>query len=1033
MKQFKILDIALGWVVFFIAMFVYASTAESAGSLWDCGEFISGCLKLQVVHPPGAPLFLMLGRLFSLLTPDGAKDAYFMNLISAFSTAGVVMFAFWITTGLAKRLIVKANEEIPLDKTIAILGAGLVAALACTFMDTLWFSAVEGEVYALSTFFMFVVLWGIMKWESCADESQANRWLVFISYMIGVSIGVHLLSLLVIPVAVLIYYLKKFKPTLIGTIISLVVGFVVLAIIQVGIIQMLTKIAGGFEHLFVNSFGLPFNSGVIFFYLLFIGGLGALIWYANKIKNADLQLVGLCMFVITIGFSSYAMVPIRAAANTPINMNDPQDAFSMLSYLNREQYGSRPLLWGPQFDKSPYDYSKPTGYDYFKNYETGKYEIKKEKKDLVYKPEDKSFFPRMWSSEENHQRLYKSWTGSSKSDGGTNWTYFFKYQLGYMYFRYFFWNFAGRQDSNQGTYDNASKNGNWLSGIGLIDNMRLGSQDNLPNAITREEGRNKYFLLPFLFGIIGLWYLINKNPQWALVNILLFGMTGVLLIVYSNQPPIEPRERDYVLVGSFVIFCIWIGMGVLGIYEFLKEKKVPGTIAALGVTILGLIAVPTVMANQGWDDHNRSGRFMARDFAKDFLESCPKNAILFTQGDNDTYPLWYAQEVEGIRPDVRVTNLSLLGVDWYIQRLQKAANTSGPLPFVKDFTVDKYRGDKRDFTQFMENQAVVNPNEYLDIQKVISFILSDKPEFMAKNQRGDMVNYLPTTKFKLKVNKADAIKYCGLPDSLNNRIVDEIVWDLGKTSIIKFDLAVLALVAGNDWSRPICFANTVEPGYYNGLDKFLIQKGMCYQFVPVAFPQNQRGYTVMDLDSCYNNIMNKFEYGGLDKQKMFVDENSNRLLVNVKSLHLRLADELSRNGQKEKSVKVLERMREKFTNENVPYYGISPVYYNYYSVSWIDLYFRNGKSDLAAKIYNPYIDDLSDAMRFFSLNNSFSREYGEEMKSGQEDVQRLTQMAVQYKDQKLLDLLKKKFPGMIPAEANINGQTPTGLEGQGLQ
>lgn len=1014
MKQFKLIDIITGWIVFAIATYVYASTAESAGSLWDCGEFISACLKLQVVHPPGAPLFLMLGRIFSLLTDDPTKKAYFMNLISAVSSSGAIMFVFWIITGLAKRLLVTAKEEtISLEKTILIIGSGLVGSLACTFMDTMWFSAVEGEVYALSTFFIVIVFWGIMKWEAEADKPYANRWLVFVSFMIGLSIGVHLLSLLVIPVAVLIYYFKKFKPSLLGIILSLIIGFVVLAIVQVGVIQYLTKIAGGMELFLVNTFGLPFNSGIILFYLLYIGGLIAVILFAGKERNGNVQLIALCLLVLSLGFSSYAMVPIRAHANPPINMNKPEDAFSMLSYLNREQYGSRPLLWGPQYDAKPIKYVDK-GKDYFKNFTTGKYEVKKVKKDLGYDEGDKSFYPRMWSSEDNHVGLYQAWTGKSAPTPDANWKYFFKYQIGYMYWRYFFWNFAGRQDTNQGTYDNQVQNGNWISGVSFIDNARLGSQENLPSAITREKGRNKYFFLPFIFGLIGLWYLIDKNPRWALVNILLFGITGILLIVYSNEPPVEPRERDYALVGSFIVYCMWIGLGVLGIQEWLKKLKVPGVPAAIAVTILGLVAVPTLMGKQAWDDHNRSGRYMARDFASNFLESCPKNAILFTQGDNDTYPLWYAQEVEGVRPDVRVVNLSLLGVDWYIESMQRAANQSGPLPFYKEFTVDKYRGDKRDYLQFLENQNVVNPNEYYDIQKVMSFILSDDQSLMAMNQQNQAVNYLPTTKFRLKVDKEKAAQYCGLPDSLKNKIVDEITWDLGKNTIIKFDLAVLALVAGGDWSRPICFANTVEPGYYNGLDKYLIQKGLCSQLVPVKFEQNQERTIATDIDYTYKVLMEKFKYGGLESREMFVDENSYRLMANMKATHLKLADELSRIGRKEESVKVLENMRAKIKPENVPYYNLSPTYYNGYSISWISLYYRNNRPDLAEKIYDSYIKDLSECMRFFNQNNSFSRNYGQEMQSGMEDIKNLFQMAVAYKDDKLSARLKKEFPGLLP-------------------
>ena len=1013
-KKYKQVNAVVGFIVFAISLWQYTSTLESAGSLWDCGEFASCVYKLQVAHPPGAPLFMLLGRIFTLFNPH--NPVIMVNFLSGLMSAGCVLFLYFIIAMIGKNLLSKEGEEFSTGDIIAVVGAAAVGALACSFSDTMWFSAVEGEVYASSMFFISIVLWAVVKWNEEADKPHGNRWLVFAAYMIGVSLGVHLLSLLVIPVAVLIYYFKKFKPTTLGFIVAFVVGFICLGIVQIGVVQGALQIAGKIEFFCVNFLGMPFNIGFVFAWILLFAILVFLIYYAHKIKHADLQLVVVCFLVIFIGFSSYVMVPIRAAASPPINMNAPKDPFSLLSYLNREQYGTRALVMGPLFDAQPTGY-ETTGKDYYPDEKTKKYEVKGEKIDYTYNPDDEMLFPRMGPTNdgESAQALFQYWTGlQGKPTFGDNLKYFFHYQLRYMYWRYFLWNFAGRQDDLQGTPGNERMNGDWLSGIPFIDDLHLGSgsHQGLPYQILREKARNQFYMLPLILGIIGLFYMYRKNKQYTLIFGLLFLVTGIALIVYMNQPPREPRERDYGSVGSFYAYCIWIGLAVLAIYDYLRSK-VPQIPLAIGATVLCLLAAPYLMGKAGWDDHNRHGRYMARDFASNYLESCPQNAILFTQGDNDTYPLWYAQEVEGIRTDVRIVNLSLLGVDWYIDFLRHAENKSGPIPFYKDFTSDKYRGNNRDMIQYNDQSGFADPNQYYDIQNIMTFILSEDPQFKAQTQRGESINFLPTTKLKLKVDRAAVEKYGVVPDQFKDKEVDEITWDLSKTRIIKYDMALLAMVAAADWSRPICFSNTVESEYYNGLDKYLVQEGQILRLVPCRFEDNQKGYYTMNTQKSFDIVTKKFKYGGLGEREMFVDENSGRIMNTLKSVHFSIADDLIRNNRKEDAVKVLEQAKKEFQYVNAPYYTPNNRFFNILSVQWIDLYYRAGAPEKAKPIKDLYIKDLKDCLRFYNMPTEFAALYSNEKKSAEELVKRMDMLAVMYKDAAFKKQLYDAFPGLV--------------------
>lgn len=1012
-----------GWIVFIIAFGIYASTAESTASLWDCGEFISGAYKLQIVHPPGAPLFLMINRIFTLFASDPSQVAFMVNISSALATAFSILFLYWIISSIAKKLLTQNGEALTLDRVIAIQGAAWVGALACAVSDTMWFSAVEGEVYALSTFFIAAVLWAVMRWENADDDKYGNRWLVLAAYLIGLSIGVHLLSLLVIPIAVLIYYFKKYTPTVTGFIVAFFIGFVLLGVVQIGVIQILTAIAAKVELIMVNSMGLPFNSGILLTYILVFLALAGGMYVAHKYKHANLQLIFTSLFMIMVGFSSYLMVPIRAAAQTPINMNDPKDVFSLISYLNREQYGDRPLVKGPLFTSSPIK-SEEIGEVYHQNKETGTYTVKGKKSKIVYNDADNVLFPRMapmLGEQDNGARMYQRWANFyGNPTFADNVSYFINYQMNFMYWRYFMWNFAGRQDDYQGTVDNIKVNGDWISGVPFVDNARLGSQEGLPKQIANQKARNQYYMLPLIFGLFGLAFMYKKNKQYTIVFGLLFLITGIFLIIYFNSPPREPRERDYVLVGSFYTFCIWIGLAVAYAYDELSKIKLPKVPAAIALTVAGLLLVPFIMAKENYDDHDRSERYMARDFAINYLESCPPNAILITAGDNDTYPLWYAQEVDGVRPDVRVMNTSLLQIDWYINHMQRKANLSGPLPFISSFTPDKYLGDEKNQVPFFGQSGLVDINAYSDVRKIMNFVNSDNPAAKANTQSGDRISYLPTKRFSLPINKEAVLASGIIPQGMEDRVVDEIQWELPKDYLMKDELAILMLIAGEDWSRPICFANTVPAVKYLGLDKYLVQEGLMYRFVPVRFEENVRGNVAVNDAKFLDIVQNKFKYGNVDKKEMFVDENSARMMNLLKMTHIRLAEDLTLKGKNEDAIKVLDQVHEKFIYQNAPYYSPYNNFFNYYNLKWIELYYRNNDVKGAEKIYGLFIEDLADCIRFYKLPNNFARRFQVDYEGAKELVAAMEQIALQYRDNKLMNQLAKNFPDLISVKMDAN-------------
>ncbi len=707
MTQFRKFNLITGWVVFIIATVTYALTIEPTSSLWDCGEFIASAHKLEVGHPPGAPFFMIIAKVFSLLSfGNTAKVALLMNMLSGLSSAFTILFLFWTITHIAKKLVrnVSDTETFNMSQLIVIMGSGAVGALAYTFSDTFWFSAVEAEVYAMSSLFTAMVFWAILRWEDVAHEKYADRWIILIAFLMGLSIGVHLLNLLAIPAIALVYYFKKYKTTPFGVIATISGSFVLLLLIMYGIIQGLVVFASKFELSFVNGFGLPINAGFLI-YVIFLFALVAVgLYFSYKYQKPLLNTIILSFTVILIGYSSFALIIIRSSANPPMDENNPEHAFALKSYLNREQYGNRPLMLGQFYDAEVVESVDNYTYARFGD----KYKRVK-KSNPTYKYDKVSLFPRMYSSDGNHISAYKSW-GSIKNSPNmaNNILYFVKYQIGHMYFRYFMWNFAGRQNDEQG--HGGYQKGNWISGIGFLDAARIGSQKNLPDAIKNKATRNVYFMLPLLLGLLGVIFNFTKGQKDFWVVASLFLLTGLAIVLYLNQTPYQPRERDYAYAGSFYAFSIWIGLGVLAIWDMLQKiKQLKSPIAHSAIAVAIAIIIPIQMVSQNWDDHDRSGRYTTRDLAANYLNSCAPNAILFTYGDNDTFPLWYAQEVEGIRTDVRVVNLSLLSTDWYTEQMTRKAYTSEKLPI--SFKFEQYRQGNRDFVPIYET------NDYLFMEK----------------------------------------------------------------------------------------------------------------------------------------------------------------------------------------------------------------------------------------------------------------------------------------------------------------------------
>ncbi len=999
MQKFKNLNNIFGWAAFIFAAVVYSMTMESSGSFWDCGEFVSGCYKLQVVHPPGAPFFLMLGRIFTLFAGDPSHVAVTVNFMSALATAGAVMFTFWTTTGLARKVVMKDGNYTD-GRILTVIGAGLIAATACTFLDSLWFSAVEGEVYALSQFFMSFIIWAIIKWD--ADDSRyADHWLLLIAYMTGLSIGVHLLSLLALPTIALVYYYKRYKTTPVGWILAVGAGFVILGIYMKFIISYTQAFLSSFDKFFVNTLNLPFNSGVLFFFLLLVAILVGGIYYSHKKKKRGLNLILLAFAFSYIGYLSYLMVPIRALANPPINMNKPDDPFTIKSYVDREQYGDRPLLRGPDYTVTSYDiedYVK-TGERWNKDDKLGKYTFGGYKQDYKFRDDVQMLFPRLGFWQEDGKKAgYRAWlnpdynvvnratkevvktfppsglkqatdyANSLNKDGGNtyyekdaisfgdNLRFFFKYQIGYMYFRYFMWNFAGKQNDIQGTY--ANDDGRWISGIPFIDNSHLfftpeWPQEHLSKSMLANKARNKFYMIPFIIGLIGLIYTLYKDEKTFWIIMVLFGTTGLLQIVYQNEPPIEPRERDYAQAGSFLTYTIWMGFGLIALVDLFR-KRLPEMPSIAAAFLLCALA-PILMGTQGWDDHTRHHRYTARDFAIDYLESCAPNAILFTQGDNDTYPLWYAQEVEGVRTDIRIINLSLLGVDWYIDQLRYKMNDAAPLKL--SFTPEQYLGSTRDIVRYKQDPRIPEGTP-VDLKKVMQFIASENPRDKVFYQNGENENYLPTHDFYLDIdtNKVKEMDMVAPEDY--NKIVPRMEWHIENSALLKNDLMTLDIVANNLMERPIYFAVSVAPDAYLNLEKYFELEGLTYRIVPKVNESNSPYNAPVRTDVMYKNMMTKFKFGGIEENpNIYLDENVLRMTVNIRGNFGRLAEALIAEGQKEKAAKVIDYSLKVMPASRVPH--------SVFDYSYPEIYYEAGEKEKGHALLQEMFDKAKDELDYY--------------------------------------------------------------------
>jgi hypothetical protein len=890
----------------------------------------------------------------------------------------------------------------------------MVGALAYTFSDTFWFSAVEGEVYASSSLFTALVFWAILKWENEAFEKYANRWLILIAYLMGLSIGVHLLNLLAIPAIVMVYYFRKFETSRMGLLKAGGVAVLLLGGIMYGIIPGVMKIATWFELLFVNSLGFPYNTGLIVYALLLIGGIVWGLRYTLRKQKVLANTILTGITVILIGFSSYAMVIIRSSANPPLDENNPEDVFSMLPYLNREQYGKTPLIYGQYFnagldEENPYSKGSST---YSKK--NGRYEVTYMAQEPNYDSRYKTIFPRMYSkgSQGRHQAGYAQWSGvdsdqKMKPTFAQNLRFFFRYQLNHMYIRYFMWNFAGRQDDIQS--HGGILNGNWISGIPLLDNWRLGDQSQLPESMKNNPARNQYFLLPLLLGLLGMitQYRAGKaGKQGFWVISLLFFFTGVAIVLYLNQPPFQPRERDYAYAGSFYAFAIWIGIGVLGVWKLLRKLN-SGTVGASLAVGISLLAVPTLMAQQNWDDHDRSDRYMARDLALNYLNSCELNAILFTMGDNDTFQLWYLQEVEGIRTDVRVCNLSYLATDWYIEQMSRKAYDSDPLPF--SMKKDQYILGKRDVVYLLEDPKFakwVESTRGLDIRDAIAYVASDKESTKRIQGYEERIDHMPAKKFRLPIDKNQILATKTLTERDTAQIVDQMEWSYNGYSIYKNELMVLDLLANNQWKRPVYFAITVGRSGYMNMEDYFQQEGFAYRLVPVKTVNSDGQVGRLAVDTMYHNLMENFQWGNINDPDVYLDENHRRLCMVIRNNFLRLADALLAKGEREKAVKVMDRCFELVSGEKVPY--------DFYSVLMTKNYYMAAEYDKANQLIDRMSRRMIEELNYFysqdpSLNSELQQEKGHRLAL----LQNMLRMVIQYDQPDLRAKIEPEFEKLV--------------------
>ncbi len=1006
-KSFQFWNNLIGWLIFALATTVYFLTLEPTTSLWDCGEFIATAYKLEVMHPPGAPFFMILGRFFSIFASGPETAAKMINVLSALASSFTIVFLFWTITHLARKIVPDA-EKMSSGNLIAVLGAGIVGALAYTFSDSFWFSAVEGELYATSSLFTAVTFWAILKWENVAHEKYSNRWLLLIAYLMGLSIGVHLLNLLAVPAIVLVYYFKKYKVTPRGIIYSLAISVGILGFLQYAVIQWFVRFATFFELMFVNGFGLPFNTGLFFYLLLVIGGVVYGIHYTHKHHKVVLNTALLSFAMVMIGYSSYAVIIIRSSVNPPMDMNNPETVFDLLPYLNREQYGQRPLIKG-QYYNAPIIKTQETRANYYKS--DGKYKIKDHKIEYVFDERFMTFFPRMYSNNANHISEYERWVdvkgtriqirdrnGETKTlvkpSFGTNLAFFFKYQVGHMYLRYFMWNFSGRQNDIKG--HGGLLHGNWITGINFLDEARLGNLDKLPDKFKNHPAHNTYFMLPLLLGLLGLFYHYGKRKKDFSVVMTLFILTGIAIVVYLNQKPMEPRERDYAYVASFYAFAIWIGLGVMSIYEFFK-KKFPASLSACIATLLSLVLVPTVMAKENWDDHDRSGRYTGRDLAHNYLNSCPPGAILYTNGDNDTFPLWYAQEVEGIRTDVRIINLMLFNTEWYIDQMTRKAYESEPVPM--SLQPAKYMDGTNNIIYIVDRI-----DNHVDLKEIIEFVGSEDPRTKFNPQPGVSLDYIPTKKYFIPVDK-DKILRNGIVAAKDSALIlDRIEWSIGKNSMLKNELMQMDILATTDWDRPICFVAAGNKGSMQ-LEPYFQMEGLAYRLVPISTPgRNFMTYGRIDVDTLYNRLMNTFRYGRMEQPDVHMDYYNIRTLsvIKLRNKFTRLADELIALNRMDSAALVLDRALELMPHPKVPYDAFIPPIAN--------AYFRCGEKDKGTAVMRKHFDLLlEDLAYYYDLEPQQRQNLNYEIRLSLQLLQDYMSYSTQFEVEEMISEINEQF------------------------
>lgn len=996
MKKYRSLNNILGWVIFVIAAFTYLFTLEPTASLWDCGEFIASAFKLEVGHPPGNPVFMVIARFFTLFAGENvSKVALMVNAMSALASAFTILFLFWTITHLARKILIKNEGDFTTARMFAILASGFVGALAYSFSDSFWFSAVEGEVYATSSMFTAVVFWAILKWEDVADEKHADRWIILIAFLMGLSIGVHLLNLLALPAIFLVYYFRKFEFSWKGLVFTLASSFIALALLMWGIMPGIVIISSKLDLVLVNKLSLPANSGMVFHFVfltisfvlsirltlnsdnhiknavasaaaLFLTGIwivsgsgflnfliliiiSALIWFIAKKNRAVLNTLLTAIMVILIGYSSNAIIVIRSSAGTPLNENNPSNPFNLLYFLNREQYGQRPLFYGQYYNAPVIDYKegKPVY-----ALEEDRYIVTHKDLEPVYDERFLTLLPRMWSDQAGHEEVYKDWGGDNgiplqvasqydekrtlkKPRFGENLKFMLSYQFGYMYFRYFMWNFSGKQNDTQGT--GSATNGNWITGISFLDEPRIGTSDT-PGIYRNDTSRNTYFLLPFLLGIAGLLYQFNRdNKNWWNI-LILFLMTGAAIVFYLNQYPNQPRERDYAYAGSFYFYSVWIGLGVLAIYELISRltgEKMAAPVAG----VLCLVAVPVVMASENWDDHDRSGRYLSRDVAFNYLNSCAPGAILFSNGDNDTFPLWYAQEVEGIRTDVRVSNLMLLNTDWYIEQMKSRTYESDPLPVT--LPMKKYYDG-------INNQVFIveKTKDPVDISTIIDWVNSENRATKVQISPTEILDIIPARTIRIPVDKKKVLASGTVKPQDSSKIVPYIDIKLKGNSILKSQLIVMDIIAHNDWQRPIYYIS----GYHDdalGLEEYFQLEGLAYRLVPIKSQNNGwLDYGRIDTEILYDNMMNKFDWTSSADSDVNFDYHHRRqiLLIKARMNYARLAKALAAEGKKEKAMEVLDHCMEVLPVFNFPYDSYIP--------SIIEAYFDAENPDKAISLGN---------------------------------------------------------------------------------